>query len=90
MFSPASLVNVFPREFFKKFATIKIIPLETSDIATKLAINGESPKYSVSPSGGKGNFPRPQRINAIPTPNLRKSDAKASKFEKKLLNFRKK
>ena len=59
MFKPANLVKVFPIEFFKKFAIINITPVDTSEIATKLARNGERPKYSVSPSGGKGNLPTP-------------------------------
>ena len=59
IFKPANLVNVWPTGFLIKFAVIKIIPLDTSDIATKLARNGDKLKYSISPSGGKGNFPRP-------------------------------
>ena len=59
MFNPANLVKVFPIELFKKFAIINITPVDTSEIATKLARNGERPKYSVSPSGGKGNLPTP-------------------------------
>ena len=38
---------------------MRTIPVDTSDIATKLAINGVRPKYSISPSGGKGNLPIP-------------------------------
>ena len=70
-----------------KFAAIRIMPVVTSDIATKLARNGDKSKYSIRFSGGKGNFPKPYIINAVPTPTLNKSDPKASKFEKKLLNF---
>ena len=55
----------------------------------ELAMNGDRLKYSVRPSGGKGNLPKPYNINAIPTPSLNKRDPKASKFEKKLLNFAK-
>ena len=43
MLSPANLVSVCPIEFFKKFAIIKTIPEEISEIATKLAINGVNP-----------------------------------------------
>ena len=59
IFKPANLVNIFPIGFLIKFAIIRIIPVDTSDIATKLARNGDKSKYSISPSGGKGNFPRP-------------------------------
>ena len=59
IFSPANLVNVCPIEFLIKIAIIKTTPLATSDTATKLARNGERPKYSVSPTGGKGNLPSP-------------------------------
>ncbi len=65
-----------------------MIPVDNSDIATKLAMNGDRLKYSVRPSGGKGNLPKPYNINAIPTPSLNKRDPKASKFEKKLLKFK--
>ena len=44
MFKPASLVKVWPKGFLIKWAIIKIIPVETSDIATKLATNGDRPK----------------------------------------------
>ena len=87
IFKPASLVKVWPIEFFKKLLIIKIIPVDNSDIATKLAMNGDRLKYSVRPSGGKGNLPKPYNINAIPTPSLNKRDPKASKFEKKLLKL---
>jgi len=85
--SPANLVKVCPIEFFKKFAIIKITPVDTSDIATTLARNGDKPKYSVRPSGGKGNFPIPYIIKAIPIPSLNNRDPRASKLEKKLLNL---
>ena len=87
IFKPANLVRVCPNGFLMKFAIIRIIPVDTSDIATKLARNGDKSKYSIKFSGGKGNLPNPYIINAIPTPILNKSDPKASKFEKKLLNF---
>ena len=45
--------------FLIKLAMIRIIPVDTSDIATKLARNGDKSKYSIRPSGGKGNFPKP-------------------------------
>ena len=50
---------MWPTEFLIKLAIIKIIPEDISDIATKLAINGDKPKYSVNPSGGRGNLPKP-------------------------------
>ena len=87
MLSPANLVSVCPNGFLIKFAIMRIIPVDTSEIATKLARNGDKLKYSIRFSGGKGNFPKPYIINAVPTPTLNKSDPKASKFEKKLLNF---
>ena len=87
IFNPANLVNVCPNGFLIKFAIIRITPVDTSDIATKLARNGDKSKYSIRFSGGKGNFPRPYKIKATPNPILKKSDPKASKFEKKLLNF---
>ena len=87
IFNPANLVSVCPNGFLMKFAIIRIMPVDTSDIATKLARNGDKSKYSIKFSGGKGNLPRPYIINAILTPTLKKSDPKASKFEKKLLNF---
>ena len=59
-----------------------MIPEDNSDTATKLAKNGGKPKYSIRPSGGKGNLPRPYMIKATPTPNLKKRDPKASKFKK--------
>ena len=86
IFKPANLDNVWPIGFFIKFAIMRIIPVDTSDIATKLARNGDKPKYSISPSGGKGNLPIPYKMKAIPTPNLNKSELSASKFEKKSLN----
>tara|TARA_Y100000590_G_C14867447_1_gene693785 strand:- start:189 stop:470 length:282 start_codon:yes stop_codon:yes gene_type:complete len=87
MFRPANLVKVFPIGFLIKWDIIKTIPVVNSDIATKLARNGDNPKYSISPSGGKGNLPIPYKMNAIPTPNLKERDPNASKFEKKLLNL---
>ena len=87
IFNPANLVSVWPIGFLIKLAMIRIIPVDTSDIATKLARNGDKSKYSIRFSGGNGNFPSPYIINAIPTPILNESDPKASKFEKKLLNF---
>ena len=59
MLSPANLVRVWPIGFFIKPATIRIIPVNNSDIATTLAKNGGKLKYSIRPSGGKGNLPRP-------------------------------
>ena len=59
IFNPTNLVSVCPIGFLIKFAIIKIIPVDTSDIATKLARNGDKSKYSISPSGGNGNFPNP-------------------------------
>ena len=85
--NPANLVKIFPYGDLKKPLMININPADNSDIATKLARNGDKSKYSIRFSGGKGNFPRPYIINAMPTPTLKKSDPKASKFEKKLLKF---
>ena len=59
IFKPANLDNVWPIGFLIKFAIISITPVDTSDIATKLARNGDRSKYSISPSGGKGNLPIP-------------------------------
>tara|TARA_B100001142_G_scaffold127598_1_gene129501 strand:- start:22 stop:345 length:324 start_codon:yes stop_codon:yes gene_type:complete len=87
IFNPANLVSVCPNGFLMKFAIIRITPVDTSDIATKLARNGDKPKYSIRFSGGKGNFPRPYKTNARPTPILNNKDPNASKLEKKLLNF---
>ena len=48
-----------PIGFFIKLATIRIITVDTSEIATKLERNEDKSKYYISPSGGKGNFPSP-------------------------------
>ena len=59
IFKPTNLVRVSPIGFLIKWAIIKIIPEDTSEIATTLASNGGRPKYSTNPSGGNGNFPIP-------------------------------
>ena len=56
---PANLVKIFPYGDFKKPLITNIIPVDNSDIATKLARNGDKSKYSIKASGGKGNLFNP-------------------------------
>ena len=56
---PANLVKIFPYGDLKKPLMINITPADNSDIATKLARNGDKSKYSIKASGGNGNLLRP-------------------------------
>ena len=57
--NPANLVSIFPYGFFIKPPIIIINPADNSDKATKDDKIGEKPKYSINPSGGKGNLFHP-------------------------------
>ena len=56
MFSPESLVNIFPKGFLIKPLMISINPDNSSDIATVEASIGDRLKYSINPWGGNGNL----------------------------------
>ena len=86
----AILVNILPYGLLIKPAIIRMAPADNSDIATKLARNGDKSKYSINPSGGSGNLFSPCIIKAIPIPNLNRWLAKDSKFNSESLSFLKK
>ena len=87
MLSPDNLVSIFPKGFLIKPLTINTNPDNSSDKATVEASIGDKPKYSINPWGGNGNLFAPWIIKAIPIPNLKIKEAKASMFEKKLLTL---
>ena len=54
--SALNLVSKFPKGPFINPLIINITPDPTSEIATTEDKNGDKPKYSTSPAGGKGNL----------------------------------